>query len=300
MFAESSDVSDYIGRVLRMYADRDFVYTLDPGVLGRHSVDEFLFFSRRGFCEHFAGSFAFMMRAAGIPARVVVGYHGGEYNQFGDYVSVYQYDAHAWTEVWLEGEGWRRFDPTTAVAPGRIERGFEAIADEAALLERDFLSAFARQTLWLTELRLQLSALGYYWDTFVVGYTPALQNDLISRVFGDIDRKALGMIMLAAFFGLLAVIGIVILMKRPHRAIAPLDREYLRYCEILGRQGLARHLGEGPIDYAERVIAARPELEEPVRDVTRTYVEMAYGGRHADSGKDLKRAVRGFRIKTLA
>lgn len=299
--AAATDDWDYVRTVLRRYNTEQFTYTLRPAVLGEHSIDEFMFDTRRGFCEHFAGSFVFMMRAAGIPARVVVGYHGGEYNQFADYVSVYQFDAHAWAEVWTEQDGWRRVDPVTAVAPDRIERGLEAaVEEEASFLEGSPLSAFSRQALWLADLRLQLIAVGYYWDTWVVGYTPALQTELLGEFLGDFDRKELGMLMLGTFFGLLGLIGIVILLKRPHRKLAPSDRDFLRFCNMLASQGLGRHVGEGPTDYAARVSSERPDLKEPVYAVTNAYVDVTYAvNDEAIDGKRLTKAVRAFRLKTL-
>src|SRR5690606_20431075 len=118
-FAESRNEQDYVNRILH-YFQQEFIYTLEPPLLGHHSIDEFLWGSKQGFCEHFASAFAFMMRAAGIPARVVVGYQGGEVNPLKNFLVVRQADAHAWTEVWFAGQGWLRIDPTAAVAPERI------------------------------------------------------------------------------------------------------------------------------------------------------------------------------------
>ncbi len=301
MFAASSDRADYIGRVLRRYRDQGFAYSLRPSALGSDAIDAFMFDTRRGFCEHFASSFAFMMRAAGIPARLVVGYQGGEYNPVADYIAVFQYDAHAWTEVWMEGEGWVRVDPVTAVAPERIERGLEAaIQSEQTFLAGSPLSALSRQMLWLVEIRLQLSAINYYWDSWIVGYTPGVQTELISRYLGDLDRKDLGIIMLSTFFGLLALIGFIVLLKRPRRSLPPLEREYLRFCRVLGRQGLERRMGEGPVDYGNRIARERPELAVHVTAVTDHYVAMNYAGLDAADLTPLKRAVRALRLKALA
>ena len=118
---------DIVQHGLAMFRDQDFIYTLNPPILPDNEVDRFLFDSKRGFCENYAGSFALLMRTAGIPARVVTGYQGGEYNRVGDYLIVRQSDAHAWTEVWLKGKGWVRVDPTAAVSPGRIELGLDDV-----------------------------------------------------------------------------------------------------------------------------------------------------------------------------
>src|SRR5262247_1064620 len=115
--------------MLRMFREQEYVYTMRPPLLAANVVDEFLFATRRGFCEHFAAAFTVVMRAAGIPARVVTGYQGGEFNPYGGYLLVRQSDAHAWSEVWIDGRGWQRVDPTAAVAPERIERGLiDAVA----------------------------------------------------------------------------------------------------------------------------------------------------------------------------
>jgi transglutaminase-like putative cysteine protease len=114
-----------VQNALEMFRNENYVYTLQPPLLGSNPADEFLFQTRRGFCEHYASSFALLMRAAGIPTRIVTGYQGGEINDIGDYLMVRQSDAHAWTEVWLEGRGWIRVDPTAAVSPDRIENGLD-------------------------------------------------------------------------------------------------------------------------------------------------------------------------------
>ncbi len=109
-----------------MFRTQEFVYTLDPPRLAENAVDEFLFDTRSGFCEHYAAAFTIVMRAAGVPARIVTGYQGGEFNPLGGYLLVRQSDAHAWSEIWVAGRGWLRVDPTAAVAPERIERGIAA------------------------------------------------------------------------------------------------------------------------------------------------------------------------------
>src|ERR1039457_5975328 len=126
-------------RALSYFREQGFVYTLEPPLLGRDSVDEFLFGSKSGFCEHYASSFVFLMRAAGVPARVVTGYQGGDINPVDGYMIVRQSDAHAWAEVWLKGRGWVRFDPTAAASPVRVESGIAAAVpatDPLPLIDR--------------------------------------------------------------------------------------------------------------------------------------------------------------------
>jgi len=299
--SNSADERDYIRNVLRMFNLYEFVYTLQPPTLGKDSIDEFLIDSKRGFCEHYAGSFVFLMRAMGIPSRVIVGYQGGEYNRIGNYIEVRQYDAHAWTEVWLDGRGWIRVDPTSAVAPERIERGLEsALESEGSFLSNSPLSWLKyRQTLWISEIRLQLSAIGHYWDTWVVGYTPGVQENFLIAYLGEMDPERLGMIMLAAFFGLLAVVALLVLGKRSHKLLKPVDKEYLRFCEYLAKQGITRQVGEGPINFARRVNENRPDLESAMNAVTDAYVQMNYIEDQPDKTDNLNRTIRAFRLSSF-
>ena len=168
----SGSSSDYVNRVLRYFRDEPFYYTLTPPALGRNSVDEFLFRSRRGFCEHYASSFTFMMRAAGIPARIVAGYQGGERNPLSDHWTVRQSDAHAWSEVWLAGRGWTRVDPTAAVAPSRIEQNLES-----ALREFGEFEPGAFELPFMERLQLTWDMINAKWNEWVLGFGPETQRN---------------------------------------------------------------------------------------------------------------------------
>ncbi len=178
MFAEAGHAELFISRVLQMFREQEFFYTLQPMRTGfRNGVDDFLFETRQGFCGHYASAFTLMMRAAGIPARVVTGYQGGEYNRLGDYLVVRQADAHAWSEVWLPGQGWRRVDPTAAVAPDRILRG---LADTLPF----FLSAqerFLRLHPMLLQMRQAWDAMHNAWNEFLLDYDLDRQRSLLEN-----------------------------------------------------------------------------------------------------------------------
>ena len=293
---------EYLTTVMRMYALGDYAYTLRPPTVSGDTIDRFLLDSRRGFCEHFAGSFVYLMRAGGVPARVVVGYQGGEFNRRGNYVAVHQFDAHAWAEVWLDGEGWVRVDPTSVVAPERIQSGLEsAVEGEDTFLADVGLSLMKfRSTLWITELRLQIQAMNHYWDAWVVGYTPDVQMSVLAKYLGEMDRKTMGMLLLATFFGILALIGLVLLLKRSTRKLAPVEQVYLKYCDMLAGKNLARNIGEGPLDYADRVSSERPDLEPAVRAVTNAYMKSNYIDDTPEEVDMLKRAVRNMRVMAFA
>ena len=165
-------------RALSYFREESFVYTLEPPLLGRDSVDEFLFGTKHGFCEHYASSFVFLMRAAGVPARVVTGYQGGDINPVDGYMIVRQSDAHAWAELWLKGRGWVRFDPTAAASPVRVESGVAA-----AVPATDPLPLMTRTTLiWLREVRYNWDALANKWNQLVLGYNPERQREFLTRV----------------------------------------------------------------------------------------------------------------------
>lgn len=269
---------DYALQVLRHFREQPFYYTLTPPVLGDASIDEFMFTTREGFCGHYAGSFVYMMREAGIPARVVVGYQGGEYNPFEDYTLVYQYNAHAWAEVWIEGEGWVRFDPTAAVAPERITLGVESFfQDQPGFMEDAGFSMMRfRDTQWLNTLRLRLDALDYAWNRWVVSYDQDMQLDLLDGWFGDNARQGLLMALgstIALFF---VLAGWFLLRHGREAAHDPATRLYLGLLRELERSGLPRQRGEGPRDYCQRVAQVRPELAAQLRLVTDLFVLMAY------------------------
>ncbi len=163
-----SDV-DFINRVLGHFNQQEFYYTLNPPLLSRHTVDEFLFETRSGFCEHYASAFTVMMRMAGIPARIVTGYQGGWHNTIGNYLLIRQSDAHAWSEVWLPGTGWTRVDPTAAVAPDRIERGaMDAMSSRRYML--DFQ--------WLRAARNGFDFIQRGWNDWVIAFDSVRQRDL--------------------------------------------------------------------------------------------------------------------------
>jgi len=300
MHSEALNNRDYIDDVLRMYNQQEFIYTLKPPLLGENNIDEFILDSKKGFCEHYAGSFVFMMRAAGIPARVVVGYQGGEYNPRGNYFSVRQFDAHAWTEVWLADQGWIRVDPTSAVAPERIESGLEAAVKDTFLSDSPLSIFRYRQLLWLTDLRLQMDAIGHYWDAWVVGYTPETQMSILNKYLGDIDKQKIYFLMLGLFFAILGTIGIFILSKRSKVLLRPAEIEYLKFCGILKKRGYARQRGEGPENFAARVSKSLPGLEDEINLVTQAYVDAIYKSEIQGDLQRLRKAVRAIRFKFLA
>ena len=269
-----SDDKALMREVLSMFRNENFFYTLLPPALGEHPVDEFLFDTRRGFCEHYASSFAALMRAAGIPARIITGYLGGEVNPVGNYMIVRQADAHAWTEVWFKDDGWVRVDPTAAVSPQRVQSGIGA-----AVPRTDPVPFLARSDYaWLRRLRLTWDSLSNSWNQWVLGYNQERQRRLFSGVgVDDATWDKLAMALVVATALIVLVLSPFMLRKLRIAVDDPVKRAYLAFCRKLERKGLARGPAEGPSDYASRLISMRPDLAPAIAAITRLYVALRYG-----------------------
>jgi transglutaminase-like putative cysteine protease len=230
---------------------KDFFYSLSVPELGRNSIDDFLFETRKGFCQHYSSAFTVLMRAAGIPARVVTGYQGGYYNAIGGYLVVRQSDAHAWSEVWLRDRGWVRVDPTAAVSPQRVDLGARAAA--AA-------SAAWYQPDWLLTLRNQFDLVNRGWDNLVVQFNMLRQQRLLAP-FGiaRAEYYDLVWVLIGSSTLLLAVYSWWVL-RRPRESGDALDAAYGALCRKLARNGLVRAASEGPRSFADRLRGAAPEL----------------------------------------
>ncbi|MCX7178403.1 MAG: transglutaminase domain-containing protein, partial [Proteobacteria bacterium] len=224
------------------------IYTLSPPLMGDDSVDEFLFDFKRGFCEHFAAAFVFMMRAAGVPARVVTGYQGGELNPVDNTLVVRQSDAHAWAEVWLRGRGWLRIDPTAASVPTRIEFNLAR-----ALPAGEVRPLLARpEFVWLLQARYRWDALANIWNQWVLGYNPQRQRDLlISLGMRAPDWQQMTAV-LTGLCGLL-LLGFSIWAIRQRQSLPRAVKAWNRLSKMLARRGLGRKAWEGPLDYAGRI-----------------------------------------------
>ena len=269
----------FVDAVLKKFSEDPYIYTLNPGLLqGVDAMDEFLFSSRRGFCEHYAAAFVVLMRAAGVPARVVAGYQGGEINPVNKTVIVHQFDAHAWTEVWLQGSGWERVDPTAAVSPDRIEWGLEhAMEEEGSFLASVPLSPLRfRKIPLLNLLRLRYDALTYRWQSWVVGFNSEQQLDLLHNYFGELTSRKFAALLLGSWVVVLIPVAFSLLYKRNTHQVSRLDRYYLKFCEQMSHLGLDRRAGETPGQFAQRSIAALPAFSEQLEQIARLYNELAY------------------------
>ena len=296
----SSSDGAYVEAVLGFLRTGGFEYTLTPPPLGVSSVDDFLFGSRRGFCGHFASAFVALMRAGGLPSHVVTGYLGGDWNPIGGYFVVRQSDAHAWAEVWLEGRGWTRVDPTAVVAPGRLTRGILDLLPDAVSAPQRLL----RSSRWLTGLLQRWDAANAWWNERVVRFDLKTQLNILEHL--GIDTPSVSDLGWAFAGGLLVWMSWVAWqfgrgarLPRPDR----LARAYSRLCRKLAAAGLERAPHQGPLTFADSVTASRPDLSVPVRPLLEQYARLRFG-RHttADAAEisSFERGVQRLKVDRAA
>ena len=257
--ADDPTPEQVIERGMDYLRSQPFFYTLTPPRLGEQPVDEFLFDTREGFCEHYASAFTLMMRAAGLPARIVTGYQGGELNGVGGYYIIRQSDAHAWTEVWLEGRGWVRVDPVSAVAPERVALG----SWRSALAGERVPGGALRRLEWVRRALLVWDAAATYWNEWVIGYGPQLQRGLLDALGfdGATGSERWSKLMLLCVGATLAgslVLTLQLAWRRRRRT--PVDgaaREFTTFTRRLARVDVApRAPSEGPAAYGARARSA--------------------------------------------
>jgi transglutaminase-like putative cysteine protease len=272
--ARNADPQGVVRDMLQIFRSQPFVYTMQPPRLADDAVDEFLFSTRKGFCEHYASAFTLVMRAAGIPARVVTGYQGGDYNPYGGYLIVRQSNAHAWSEVWIEGRGWLRVDPTAAVAPERIEKGLiDAVGEDEPVPGR----LREASALW-TRVALGWDTVNDFWNQRIVRFNADSQFDLLERLgIREPDWRSLGLGLAAS----LAVFFVALSVYLGWKFRGPARDWPARLHEItvrrLRRRGLQPGPSEGPVAYLDRAAAACPDLGTRLRDIRNLYIALRYG-----------------------
>ena len=284
--AQSADTAAFVRRVLALFRDGGFTYTLTPELLQKDSVDDFIFNTREGFCGHFASAFVSLMRAAGVPARVVTGYQGGEWNPIGDYFLVQQSDAHAWAEVWIDGVGWRRVDPTAVVAPERLTRGLlDVLTDAGTQVQR-----FAHSLAWVQNLRQAWDAANTWWNDNVAEFNARAQLAMLRRLGFDSPRlRQLGWIAAAGLAAWAFAMLLWLARHAPLQRPDPLGRGYRSLCAWAGRRGLARAPDEGPSGFAARLAREKPQLAARVVPLLTAYAELRYGRTRGDERQERTR-----------
>lgn len=297
---QSTSSRELIDSLLSRFRTQPYFYTLRPPPMPDNGVDTLLFDAMRGFCAHYAGATTFVLRAAGIPARVVVGYQGGELGAGDDYLIVRQYDAHAWVEAWLPGSGWTRIDPTAAIAPSRIQSGLrEAVAEEGSFLEGNWTSPQRYGDVPLVQwASLQLDKLNYQWQRWVVGYQGQSQMDLMSRLPGNIGLKDLGYLTAGLVACVLLLIGLVTAWRQ-RRLLAkdPFARLLVRWRRDIERANIPVSHGQTPLQIADSVACHSPHAGALARSFAQTLNNHYYGGLNSDNQQNSRQVL--LRLKKL-
>lgn len=290
LLAEHGSAIAMAKAVLMRIRSEPYAYTLSPPVYtSRDSIDDFWFDGRAGFCEHYASAFVYLMRAAGVPARLVGGYLGGEVNPISGHLMVRQYDAHAWTEIFLPDRGWFRIDPTAAVAPERVERGLSAALSSADLASLSLLSS-ARLGNWdmAADMLRWVDSLEHRWNLWVVGYDGNVQNQFLTKLLGEVNAGRIG---LAVLFGggmSLGLVALIMFWRRRPVQKHPVERAFRSFSDRLGSYGYQRRPEESPAAFVRRVAAEVGLAEAQIGSLVAELDTLLYNPGVAYGGRELK------------
>ncbi len=265
-----------INKVLQYIHQQDFYYTLTPPILAKEGIDDFWFNTKRGFCEHYASNLTFIARAAGIPARVVIGYQGGNKNPFNDDFIVRQSSAHAWTEIWLPGKGWQRVDPTAAIDPSRVEqdasRGYR---QRNLLFDGSDFTGWLEDNGLLSQARFLWDAANSSWQKWVVEFNQQKQQELLAWAgIKDHSWETLFRIMLG-FTAIILIIWLIIVLKTPIKKDKVVEL-YKSLLDKLAKFGMIKAANEGPEQFIQRVSSYNLAWGEASKPIIETYVKYRY------------------------
>jgi protein-glutamine gamma-glutamyltransferase len=295
--ARHPDDAALANAMLEHYRSGGYTYSLEPGQMGLDSVDEFLFDKKIGFCGHFASSFTTVMRAAGVPARVVTGYLGGEWNPIGGYLIVRNSDAHAWSEVWLENRGWIRIDPTGVVEPSRLDRGvIDLLPDSVSTPTR-----LLYQSAWASRIVLAWDSANHWWRQNVVEFDLQSQLRLLDRLgLGSAGWQALGLLLAIGFIAWMTFIALALRRMLLAKPVDRIGKLWLKFCDSCTSVTAPRAPAEPPLEFAQRVGGARPDLGPAALEIAHRYNSLRYerpnatAGARAQAIDEFARAVRKF------
>lgn len=281
-----------IKNILNYFSTQDFFYSRNPPLLYNNPVDEFLFETKRGYCEHYASSFTVLMRLAGIPSRVVTGYQGGEINPIDNYMTVRQSDAHAWSEVFLGDKGWVRVDPTAAIPPGNIENTDDALRLNSTLKKPSDIFKSNWLSKQMKQMRFAWDAVNNRWNQWVLGYNNKRQKAFFAALgIPEISWQGLSQLLfsiLAVLVGLLALI--VFSNKSNKKDLTQLY--YLKFIKKLKKYDLNKETTEGANDFCSRAILKLPDKKYRIQKITSLYQELRYSIYNEKSYVRFKKMVR--------
>jgi len=281
------DDRELIQALLNWFREEPFFYSLDPGPLGRHGADEFLFDLRTGYCEYYASAFAIFMRAAGIPTRIVTGYQGGFWNAGGSYMLVRNSDAHAWNEVWLGGSGWTRIDPTAAVSPQRIERGSASALPQAR---------FMLDWPWVRQMINRFDRVQHLWNQWVLGFDARAQIEMLKQLgLPELSARQLALLMMLVLLIIGLPLSLLLLREARQRARTPAEKAWARLQKRLERRGVERSVADTPMEWARRAAASQRNQGEQLQTLGSLYQVARYGPPDANLTRQFIEQARAFR-----
>lgn len=280
---KSSSDTEFIASVLQHFTSDSFRYTLKPQLLGDAPIDEFLFQTKEGFCEHYAAAFVVMMRAAGIPARVVTGYLGGQMN--GDYMIVRQSDAHAWAEAYIDGV-WRRFDPTGYVAPSRVEQGLSAALPNE-VLDSGFSGVGSS---WLQQTQLKWDSMNHQWQRLVVNFDNDSQDKLWDN-FGFRNPSMLQITIVLICISLAWSLLILGIPRRTKQSITLNEKLWLRLCNILKRHHMIRLPNESAAEFLARTAGRWPSQKNRLDLINTVFCKLRFQRLNAKDADNARRSI---------
>lgn len=277
--------------ILKHFNQQPFFYTLEPPLLGDNSVDDFMFNTRQGFCSHYASAFALIMRYANIPARVVTGYQGGEWNEDIGYLNVYQYDAHAWNEIWIRGSGWVRIDPTASISPDRVLSSLDNAQEQPFFGGNRFSLVRYRETPWLNSLRLSLANVEFYWSRWVVEYNDDKQQQLLEMLLGKLSSLKI----ISFTIAILVSIGLLLWWQSGFRwrRSTPAQRfenVYRLMIKQMTNKGVPRDKHLAPNEYCEKIADKYPHIKNEIERFTLFYNNARYRTKQSISSQDVREA----------
>jgi transglutaminase-like putative cysteine protease len=280
--AQHQDNTKFVEAVLSHFIDNPFVYTLRPDVMLVDPVDRFLFDKQAGFCSHYASALAYSLRLGGIPARIVTGYQGGELVENtgkSPYLSIYQYDAHAWVETWGDNSGWQRIDPTALVSPDRIEFGLQQAMQEEGSFLADSPFALARLTniAWLNNIRLFLADIDYNWSRWVLGFNSDKQRDLFKSILGKLTPERLSILGVGIVLSIALLLSLFFLPHWLQNRLVTTQRLYLKALNAFEKAGTQRATWQGPSAFSQQISERYPhKVSDPFSQLTQYYLRLTY------------------------
>lgn len=236
-------------------------------------IETFLFERRYGFCSHYATAFVYLMRVAKIPARVVGGYQGGEFNEAGGFLEVRQANAHAWAEVWLSGKGWTRFDPTTAIAPERVEQALDIEQQIATRTVSIVPTEVLRQSFsWIKQVKQFWGSVDYSWQRWIINFNRGSQKGLFEQL-GIHDLKPV-VYWLLVLIGAITLVFAWLMLRHKTTAEDPAVKLYRRFCQKI--PDIKIEPSETPYAFARRCKQKHPQQAQAINRITELFIKIRY------------------------